>query len=203
VGAGLWVGRSSVAPTNGYDHAVALAQGTHELGPESGTLRVHTYREGMAQKIGHDLIIDVRQWQATVEIEAGGAPTAIVINVDSTSLEVREGLRGVKPLTDKDRAEIRSNIEQKVLSREPITFRSSAAELTDGRLAVRGELTIAGRSRPVAFELQLSDDGRLTGTLPVTQSEWGIKPYRAFMGALKVRDAVDVVLDVALPTSAP
>jgi hypothetical protein len=38
--------------------------------------------------------------------------------------------------------------------------------------------------------------------LPVTQSEWGIKPYRALMGALKVRDTVEVVLDASLPKEA-
>ena len=40
----------------------------------------------------------------------------------------------------------------------------------------------------------------LTSTLPVTQSEWGIKPYRGMMGALKVRDTLEVVLDVPLPS---
>jgi hypothetical protein len=39
--------------------------------------------------------------------------------------------------------------------------------------------------------------GGNTGTLP--QSEWGIKPYRGMMGTLKVRDTVDIVLDVPLP----
>jgi hypothetical protein len=38
------------------------------------------------------------------------------------------------------------------------------------------------------------------GTLPVTQSEWGIKRYRGMMGALKVRDTIEVVLDVPLPS---
>jgi polyisoprenoid-binding protein YceI len=72
-------------------------------------------------------------------------------------------------------------------------------EVADGRLVVHGELTIAGSTRPATFELELGDDGRVTGTLPVTQSEWGIKPYRAFMGALKVRDTVEIVLDARLP----
>jgi hypothetical protein len=36
--------------------------------------------------------------------------------------------------------------------------------------------------------------------LPVTQSEWGITPYRGLLGALKVRDTIEVVLDVALPS---
>jgi hypothetical protein len=48
--------------------------------------------------------------------------------------------------------------------------------------------------------LDLTADGRVSGTLAVTQSEWGIKPYRGFMGALRVRDAVEVVIDVRLPT---
>ena len=36
-------------------------------------------------------------------------------------------MRGVKPLTDKDRREIRKNIDAKVLGSSPIAFRSSAA----------------------------------------------------------------------------
>ena len=35
----------------------------------------------------------------------------------------------------------------------------------------------------------------------MTQSEWGIKPYRGLMGALKVRDTIEVVLDVTLPST--
>jgi hypothetical protein len=43
-------------------------------------------------------------------------------------------------------------------------------------------------------------DGRVTGTAQLLQSEWGIKPYRGLMGALKVRDSVEVVFDGVLPT---
>lgn len=178
---------------------MALAPGTHSVGPGNGSCRVHTYREGMAQKIGHDLIIEVGQWSASVEVDEGGSPTAVSLQADPRSLQILEGRRGVKPLTDSDRAEIRSNIDEKILGGRPITFQSSAVDLAGGRMVVRGELTIVGSTKPASFELGLDDDGRLTGTLEVTQSEWGIKPYRAFMGALKVRDTVDVVLDAKLP----
>jgi len=30
------------------------------------------------------------------------------------------------------------------------------------------------------------------------QSEWGIKPYSAFLGALKLRDAVDIDVEATL-----
>lgn len=41
------------------DRPVSLSPGKHTLGPDSGSMQVLTYREGMAQKAGHDLIIDV------------------------------------------------------------------------------------------------------------------------------------------------
>src|SRR5207302_1921050 len=104
------------------------------------------------------------------------------------------------PLSDKDRSEIRKQIDEKVLRAQPIAFHSSAVESSNGQLTVRGELTVAGMTRPGSFGLELAADGRVSGTLPVTQSEWGIKPYRGFMGALKVRDSVEVIIDVRLRT---
>lgn len=178
---------------------MALRPGSHSVGPDNGSCRVHTYREGVAQKVGHDLIIEVGQWNAAVEVDDEGKPTAVSLEADPMSLHVLEGHRGVKPLTDSDRSEIRSNIDEKILRGHPIRFASTSVEHSDGRLTVHGELTMAGTTKPASFELRLDETGRVSGTLPITQSEWGIKPYRAFMGALKVRDAVDIVLDAALP----
>jgi hypothetical protein len=164
-------------------------------------LQVRTYREGVAQKVGHDLIIDVEQWEAAAEIREDGTLAAVQLDADPHSLQVREGLHGIKPLTDKDRADIRKTIDDKILGGRPIAFRSTAIEPGNGGLTVRGELELAGRRRPASFELNADPhDGRVRGTLPVTQSEWGIKPYRGMMGALKVRDAIEVVLDVPLPS---
>jgi polyisoprenoid-binding protein YceI len=178
---------------------MAIAPGRHAIGPEQGTLQVRTYREGIAQKVGHDLVIDVGQWQATVQAAEDGGLASVELEVDPRSLQVREGNRGVKPLTDKDRGEIRRNIDEKVLGGQPIEFHSDAVEGSGATVTAAGELRLAGTSRRASFELAVAGDGRLTGTMPVTQSEWGIKPYRGFMGALKVRDTVDVVVDVQLP----
>ena len=41
--------------------------------------------------------------------------SAVQLDADPRSLQVREGLRGVKPLTDKDRADIRKTIDEKIL----------------------------------------------------------------------------------------
>lgn len=180
---------------------MTLRTGIHELGPDSGSLVVKTYREGLAARAGHDLIIDVRQWGATLEVGEDVSQSSLELHADARSLYPREGLRGVKPLTDKDRDEVRKNIDQKVLGGESISFRSSAVEPADGGglLKIRGELTIRGQSRPASLELTVGADGHVTGTAQLVQSDWGIKPYRGLMGALKVRDSVEVTFDGALP----
>jgi polyisoprenoid-binding protein YceI len=178
---------------------MALPTGTHSLGPSNASLQVRTYREGVAAKAGHDLIIDVTRWDATVTVADEPGGWSIELNADPRSLEIREGLRGVKPLTDKDRVEIRKNIDEKVLGGRPIQFRSTGVrpEGDGARLTVDGELAMAGSTRPVTAQLTV-EDGAISGTIPVTQSDWGIKPYRGLMGALKVRDEVEVVIAASL-----
>ena len=65
---------------------------------------------------------------------------------------------------------------------------------------MRGDLTLFGATRPIAFELALAG-GRVTGAAVVKQTEWGMKPYSALFGALKVADEVRVEIDAALPQS--
>ena len=180
---------------------MALASGNHRLGPDNASLQVRTYREGMAARAGHDLVMDVTRWEATVAIAADPARSSVELSADSRSLEVREGLRGIKPLTDRDRGEIRRNIDEQVLRGQPIGFRSSAVRLDDGetRLLVDGDLTMAGTTRPISAQLDVDGEGNVSGTIPVAQSAWGIKPYRGLMGALKVRDELEIVIAARLP----
>jgi polyisoprenoid-binding protein YceI len=178
---------------------VAVAPGTYALGPDNASLQVKTYREGVAAKVGHDLVIDVTRWEATVVLSSDPSGSSVELTADPRSLEVREGLRGVKPLTDKDRGDIRGTIDDKILRGQPIAFRSSSVDAGDGPLAVEGTLTLAGSARPVTARLDVDADGRVHGTIPLAQTAWGIKPYRGLMGALKVRDEVEIVVDARLP----
>ena len=173
--------------------------GRRRVDGDNGTVQVRTYREGIAQKVGHDLIIDVGRWEAAAEVGEDGTLSAVELDADPRSLRVCEGLHGLKRLTNKDRANINETIDE-ILGGRPIAFRSNAVEPRVGGLTVRGELELAGTRRPASFELNAATDGRVRGTLPVTQSEWGIRPYRGMMGALRVRDTLEVVLDVSLPS---
>ncbi len=158
------------------------------VGSDNASLHVLTYREGVAAKVGHDLVLEVTRWEATVEADS------VELTADPRSLAVREGRRGVKPLTDRDRDEIRRNIDDKVLRGQPITFRSRAVHRDGAALSVDGDLSIGPRTAPISARLAVAG-GRVTGTIPLTQSAWGIKPYRGLMGALKVRDDIEIAID--------
>jgi polyisoprenoid-binding protein YceI len=173
---------------------------TTELGPSNATLTVHTGRAGMAAKAGHDLVLVASRWSGSLTLEPeDGSQSRMALNVDAGGLEVREGTGGVKPLTDDDRAEIKANIAKKVLhtDRHPeITFVSTTIEPTgDGSYDVVGDLTLAGTTRPVRFQLDVepSADGTiLRASVAIAQSDFGIKPFSALMGTLKVADRLEV-----------
>jgi hypothetical protein len=175
---------------------VAIPPGRYALGPECGTLRVKTTRTGAAAKAGHDLVIEVTAWQAT--LEAGDA-LSLALDADSTSLRVREGTGGVQKLGDDDRANIEQTIDDEILKGQPIEFRSTGVTSTDAGVGVQGALTLAGTTSPVAFDVAFGPDGSLHASTVVKQSDWGIAPYATLFGTLKVVDEVEVVLDAKLP----
>jgi polyisoprenoid-binding protein YceI len=179
---------------------MAIQAGTHTLGPESGTLSVRTGRTGAAAKAGHDLLIHVTAWQATLEVGEDPAPTSIVLDADATSLRVRQGTGGMQALGDDDKANIQETIDEEVLQRQGIAFRSTAVRpgADGGRISVEGELTLVGKTCPIAFELTVGADGTLSGSVVIKQTDWGITPYSTLFGALKVADAVEVAIDASL-----
>jgi polyisoprenoid-binding protein YceI len=175
---------------------VSIPTGTYRLGPADGSLFVRTGRTGAAAKAGHDLVIDVTSWEATFEV---GEDTRVELDADGASLRVREGAGGMQALDDDDKASIQATIDDEVLKREQITFRSTSVEIAGDRIRVEGELTLVGESRPVGFDVRVGADGALSGSAVVKQTDWGIKPYSTLFGALKVADEVEIVFDASLP----
>jgi len=175
--------------------AMSLRSGTHRLGPDNATLAVHTGRAGAAAKAGHDLVMNVTAWEGNLHLAEDPAETSVELTADSTSLRVHEGTGGIQELGEDDVANIHQTIDAEVLMRHAIEFRSTrVSEAPDG-LRVEGDLTLVGRTEPVAFDLSVADDGRLNATAVITQTDWGMKPYSALFGALKVHEDVKVVLD--------
>lgn len=179
---------------------MSVSRGEHHVGPPTATLRLRTYRQGLAAKAGHDLVLEATDWHGTVAIREEPDGSAMVsVEVDLRSLRVVEGHGGVKPLTDGDKEEIRRTMQKplRIADHPTATFHSTAARVSEDQATLRGELSLAGRTHPVELEVRRGEDGTVVGHAQVVQSHWGIKPYTGLLGALKLRDAVDV--DVTLP----
>jgi polyisoprenoid-binding protein YceI len=180
---------------------MAVTPGQHLLGPDQGRLILRTSRDGLAARAGHDLTIEVTGWSGTLTIGEDLAPAAVEVRIELGSLAVVSGTGGIKPLTDRDRREILATA-RKVLGtdRQPeATFTADDFGRDDaGGWLVSGSLTLAGRTRPLRVLVTEAGPDRYRATASVVQSDFGIKPYVGFMGALRVRDAVDVEAEGSL-----
>jgi hypothetical protein len=182
------------------------------LSAQDGTLEIRTKRTGLGARAGHDLTLEVAAWEAAVARAEDGT-VHVTAHADPRTIAVREGTGGARPLGEGDRADIRTNLERKVLDveRHPrIVFQADAWEVgteTDDALAgtLTGELQLKGRSEPFSLEVNVhraetSLHVHAQGT--VVQTRWGIKPYTAFLGALKVADPVEITLHATVPAAA-
>jgi polyisoprenoid-binding protein YceI len=180
---------------------MAVHAGRHELGTERGRIILHTYRDGLAAQAGHDLVIEVGRWSGELTVKDDLTPAGLEVRIDMNSLIVREGGGGIKPLSDRDRREIAVTARKTLGSdRHPeATFSAATFEPgAGGGGTIAGTLTLAGQSRPLRLQVTAAGQDRYRATATVVQSEYGIKPYTGFLGALRVRDAVDVDVDVDL-----
>ncbi len=180
---------------------MTVTSGTHSLEPDNGKLIVKVYKEGMAAKMGHDLTFQASDWSGKVTVDQDNpSASSVQVTIDPSSLSIIDAKGGAKPLSDKDRTDITKNIS-KTLGNSDITFDSSEVSGTPPRLALKGNLTISGTAKPVTLDLTVGDDGHVSGKTTIVQTQFGIKPFSAMMGALKVKDSVDIEFDVTLPTA--
>jgi polyisoprenoid-binding protein YceI len=178
---------------------MAISSGPHTLGPGTGTLTVRTKKTGAAAKAGHNLLIEVTAWEATLEADAAGVPTTMELTADPRSLRVREGTGGIHKLGDEEKDSIRQSIDDDVLEGRAISFRSASVAAAGDSFHVEGELELGGQRNPIAFDVAIDDGGRLSGHATVVQSGWGIQPFSILFGTLKVVDEVRVEIDAQLP----
>lgn len=174
-----------------------LNPGTYTLGPGKGTLTVRTGKTGAAAKAGHNLLIEVGSWNGEIVLGSDG-PTAVSLSADPHSLSVLEGTGGIQALGDEEKDSIRQTIDTDVLQGATIAFRSTQIAGDGGGITVAGELELRGAKHALTFELLLDDAGHITGSARFKQTDWGIKPYSALFGTLKVVDEVDVAIDARL-----
>lgn len=161
---------------------------------------IYVYREGVLSAIGHDLKLRVREFTLMSEQE----PLSILAEFRADSLHVigtlKNGAVNENEPSAQDKQEIEKNIAHDVLEAQKypiISFHSTAVEKAgDHQYRISGRLNLHGMTRMLNFTVE-QRSGRAEIKVSVHQSDFGIKPYRTFMGALRVKP--DVLVELAVP----
>jgi hypothetical protein len=135
--------------------------------------------------------------------DAAGDVSAATVKAefDLGSLEVRDGTGGAKPLSDRDRGEIKKQMSS-ILGTGTASFTSSKiVRFGSSGGAVEGTFTLNGQSEPVRLQVSEPGPGRYRGSATVVQTGLGLKPYVGFFGALKLKDEVGVEFEVSVPAA--
>ena len=184
---------------------MAVLAGRHHLGPDRGRIILRTFRDGLAAQAGHDLTIEATRWSGVLGVNEDLSPADLDIHIDMGALVVRGGTGGIKPLTDRDRREIAVTARKVLASdRHPEAVFAAAGFEPEagGGGEISGTLTIGGQARPLKVHVTQTGADRYHAEAQVVQTDYGIKPYTAFFGALRVRDAIDIAVDLDLTDQA-
>jgi polyisoprenoid-binding protein YceI len=172
-------------------------------GPDRASVEVLVFREGLLSAVGHDLVLRATDLEVVVDPDAPLASARVAAGSLRVSTAVRDGRPLAGALSASDVREIEATAADAVLraKRFPeILFASTAATRSDGGWDVRGALTLGGVTREIALSARRAGD-RLVAEVTLRQPDFGITPYRAMLGALRVKR--DVVVRAAVPAEGP
>lgn len=160
-----------------------------------GTIHIFTFKDGLLARAAHDLRLRLEDLEVRLDGES------VESDLDLGSLRVDGPVEGgtLRPerFSAADRADIERITRDEVLrtARYPRgRFVGRAAARGEG-FRVEGELALAGRSAPVGFDVR-RQDGVFRAELEIRPSRWGVAPYRALLGAIRLQDRVRVELAV-------
>lgn len=159
----------------------------------SGRVQLFTFKEGLLSRVAHDLRLHVERFEivrADDEITARFETGSIVVDgvMHGAQLDPHE-------LSARDRSKIVETMREQILQtrRYPaVTFRG---RLDEKALRVAGELTMVGVPRPLTVVAKRAGT-RLQVAITLRPSEWGIQPYSALAGTIRLQDRVRVELEL-------
>jgi YceI-like domain len=172
---------------------------TTHFDPSNSACWVFTEKAGLLSAAAHDLKLRVERFE--IEVEKG----AVQARFDASSLRVvcamSSGREDPGALSERDRRDIEGTIVRTVLDAPGhpfISFQSSAVVADGAGYRAEGVLSIRGRARNFGVAARHEGD-RAVVEARIHQPEFGIKPYTAMLGALKIKPDVRVRLVLPWP----
>lgn len=157
------------------------------------TICVYTYKEGLLSKLAHDLRFTLTRFN----ISARGTEVSARFELASLRCDgvMRTGKLERGELSQSDREKIHETLRDVLSTREYGEARLTAKLQTkEPPFALEGQLTLRAETKPIALRLERSED-RLLGEITIVPSQWGVRPYRALGGTLKLQDRVRITID--------
>jgi polyisoprenoid-binding protein YceI len=184
---------------------MSLRTDTYSLNGDCGNVYVYTFKEGLLSKLAHDLLIDVTNFKVNLNVpEAGFTSGSLEMELQANSLKVicamKEGERQPDTLKEKDIADIEKDMAKKVLHPDKyptVNFCSKEIQEKEGGYHINGELSLHGVTKPVDFDIDTNRDN-LKGRFSILQKDYGIKPFKAMMGTLKIKNEINIGFDLSL-----
>lgn len=150
---------------------------------------VFTFKEGLLSKVAHDLKIAVRKFTIDIADDA----SSVSGRFDTSSLEVvaamRDGQEDLSALSGGDRQKIHTSIAEEVFGpklRGDAVFTSRRVEKRGESYRIDGDLTLGATTRPLSLDA-VRDGGMRSVEARIFQPDFGIKPFSAMLGALKIK----------------
>ena len=175
---------------------------TYNIVAGESSLTVFVAKDGALARMAHDHNMGVKGFSGKITIPNNSASAGTLdLDVDARSLVILD------QISAKDKAEITNNMNSSVLesAKYPkITFRSTSISNfnqngNNANLTVNGDLTLHGVTKRIAIPVSVSLAGanlRATGQYTLRQTDYGIKPYSAFLGAIKVKNEVVIKFNI-------
>ena len=158
-----------------------------------------SFKDGLLARLAHDLKLQVERFS----IEVDDATQQIKATFDPSSIQVVcaqiDGRDDPSTLSKGDKKKIYNNVTKDVLrirKHPEIRFDSTKVVERGEGFAVEGPLQIYGKSRNIQTSVR-ADGDRWVTELKLHQPDFGIKPFSAALGALKVKP--DVMVRVSVP----
>jgi polyisoprenoid-binding protein YceI len=124
-----------------------------------------------------------------------------MLTVDPPGLRTQLGLEG--ETSEKDRVKIEENMLSKSqLDAETfpeITFQSTLCTGTSGKVSVTGDLTIRGVTKSITTVMDVQSDSktfRAKGNFSILHTDFGFKPFSAFLGMIRNDNTLTFFIDV-------
>jgi hypothetical protein len=161
----------------------------------SASVRVFTFKDGLLARLAHDLQIRATDWEIEIDGDAVRARFGLGgLRVDGA---VQHGRLADGVLSSSDRGKIERTMADDVLEAKRFPTATFTGAIDRAAMRVTGELALHGRSIALAAMPLREDGDSIALEVAFVPSRWGIAPYRALAGALKLQDRV--VVKVSLP----